>query len=172
MFELLTAAARILRRKRHDSDTVTGFYPLSQIESAAVWIDASKAGVAELVSEIQDFFNSRNIRVKIYALNLEELTFFREDTVDASFFHESDINWFGCIKKRKKTPAIDYDVDLFISMIAEDLYAIEDAALCSKAKMRIGRLPKKYYDITVSGQVQAGGSEVFKTLSNLLIKVK
>lgn len=170
--ELLQYPARLLRRRRHKRLSSTGIVPLSEIKTAAIWIDGDNMDVPDLCTEIKEYFRGKGIEAGIYALALAEDIFYIESSADAAIFHESDINIFGWAKRRKKTPAINPDVDLFISIYPNDEYIIEDAAICSRAKMKIGRIPSKIYDIVISGQIQTPCGEVFKIVTDILEKIK
>jgi len=172
MVTLLKYLARHIRRRRVKTILATWLLPLSSIKRVAVWVDGSSSDVVDVVNEIHAFFGPRGKKVKVYCLNLNENKYFREDIINATFLHKSDINWYGCFKNGKNNPTIDRNIDLFISLYPREHYAIEDALLCSKARMRVGRIPSKLYDFTISGAENNTDIEIFRMITNLLTIIK
>lgn len=175
MAGLLALMARNSSLKKHRSKVPTGMTPLDEIKKATVFVDSVQNNFTELITEINDFFENRQIEVRVFVLALKSTNALAEGQFKADFLHRKNINWYGRIKRNKRTPQIPADDDLFISLSQDDCYPIEYAARTSNARFKIGRT--KYsdnlYDIVfTNGKAQKDDLTAFRAISDFLTKVR
>lgn len=131
--------------------SLTGIEPLSEIQTAVVFIDADIPGVVQNIARIHEYFNSRGKKAYIYAVSMGA-QLLSEGLQKATFIHKDDLKWYGRPKKGKRHPKLDMEEDMFISLFSEDSFPVEYAARCSNARFKIGRhqLDRDTYDLVVT----------------------
>ena len=176
MTDLFTLFWRRRALRRDASGVPTGFAPLSRIRRAAVFLDATAPDGAAAIGAVHAWCRKHGIEVQVYALSLSEVQHLNEGRFPAVFFHRQDLNWYGRIRRREKTPAVSPEADLFISLIPDPLFAVEHAATSSKAFFKVGRhnTRQQLFDLVVAdpeGRSFSQG-EVFAEMTGLLEKVR
>lgn len=154
----------VAKNDRKDSISPDG------MSTATIFIDGTMQGTVELIEKIHSFFSGMGIRASVYALLFDSSKPYSNHAIDAVFISHRDINWYGRIKT-SKAPT---DGDLFISLLSENLFAIECAVKCSGAALKIGCCQEisKAFDIFISGFGGLPQNETFTEISKLLQKIK
>ncbi len=176
MPSFITEFFRSRALRRDASPVPTGFAPLSRVRKAAVFVDGSAPDGGRVISAVRAWFDAQGKEVSVYVLNLSDVQFLGEGPLQAAFLHKKDVNWYGRIRRRRRTPQVDRDVDLFISLIPEPHFAVLHAAVSSRAVFKVGRFdtPEQLFDLVVrdrDGQPSSQG-EVFSTIAGILEKVQ
>lgn len=85
-----------------------------------------------------------------------------------------DISIFGLPRKGRRHPQVNPATDLFINLTAGTVFAADYCAICSSAKMKVGRLnPRKgVYDLLILNSESFTQSEVFKQMSSIMLRIK
>lgn len=148
---LKAAAQRRSLKGWEKNSKLTGIEPLSEIQTAVVFIDANIPGVVQNIARIHEFFNTRGKKAYVYAVSMGA-QLLSEGMQKATFIHKEDLKWYGRPKRGKHHPKLDMGEDMFISLFAEDSFAVEYAARCSNARFKVGRrqLERDTYDLVVT----------------------
>lgn len=176
MPSLLTRLFRRRALRRDASPVATGFAPLSRMRKAAVLVDGSAPDGARVISAVRSWFAARGMDLSVYVFDLSDTQLLGEGRLQADFIHKKDINWYGRLRRRGRTPRIDPEVDLFVSLIPGPLFAVEHAAVSSRAVMKVGRFDAcgQVFDLVVHDRDDQASTqgEVFTTITGILEKVQ
>lgn len=147
-----TALVRAIAIRKHRSQVKTGLVSLSAVRKVMILLDPQAQDAETARKEAVAFFSGKGIKV------------------DAIIASSKDLNWYGRLKIKER------DEDIFISLYAGNKFEARYEAVCSKAKMKIGRLPLKndVFDIIVTdtGKSAAGQLEVFETIKKILTHIE
>ncbi|MBR1869164.1 MAG: hypothetical protein IJ799_03760 [Bacteroidales bacterium] len=172
MFESLKRALRQRALRRHASSVPTGIMPLGKIRKVAVFMDAGGMEAAECARAVRDWAASKGKDLSVYALALSKEAAAVEGAVNLT---PSDLNFFGRVRRSKKVPAVDGNVDLLISLFDGDPFAVEFEAVSVGAAFKAGRvqLPGDVYDLVVNAPEgeKCTQEEAFREMVSLMEKI-
>ena len=85
-----------------------------------------------------------------------------------------DISIFGLPRRGRRHPQVKLDTDLFINLTSGDTFAADYSAICSSAKMKVGRRNpgRSVYDLLILNSENYTQSEVFKQMSSIMLRIK
>lgn len=162
----LVNLARNISEASGRSGTVPGLVPLSKVQKAVVFVDASKPGFLDLVAAVHKFFDAHKIVVNVFAINLGEQPF---TGMEKGFVlvGKKRMSWYGTAK-----PYLP-DEQLFIDLTEGDIYATRNAAIRSVALVKMARrqLPHGEINLEITASEQYSQMQVFDTLCKLLEKI-
>lgn len=160
--------------RRNSSSVRTGIEPLSNISRVKIFLDAAGQDCVSCITAINAYFKPKGIETDIYVLSFGEQVI-SEGTIKATFYHKRDINWYGRISTGKRTIQMEESEDMFLSLIPDDIFAVELAARSSNARFKAGRFQKKgnLYDLVVTDRdgVTATQSIAFTQITEILDKI-
>lgn len=162
----LVTLARNISEASGRSGIVPGLVPLSKVQKAVIFVDASKPGFLQLVEAIHKFFDERKIVINIFAMNLGEQPY---TGVEKGFLlvGKSRLSWYGTAK-----PYLP-DEQLFIDLTEGNFYATRNAAIRSVALVKMARrqLPHGEINLEITASEQYTQMQVFDTLCCLLQQI-
>lgn len=156
----LKCLVRVVSLHRYASHVRHGIFPLGQMKSAAVFVDASDSEAETVCAEVQQFFSGLGLPVLILSPG------------------RKDLNFAGFMRRGVRMPeGRKRNEDLFISLAdGPDCFASEFEARCSPACFRIGRtsLDGDVFDIVVRSPegTQTSQREAFSAIKEYLSKIK
>ena len=165
-----------LRRQalhKFQSNVPTAIIPITEIHSATVLMDASDSSHEACAKAVQAYFKSRNVKVRIIYTYLEKLE--KTDTPPAdrnATLLKRDLDWCGRPSLSKLTFISGPESDLFISLMGEKTYPAEFIATWFPARFKIGGFPLKVFDIVLDGREGQSQGEIFRSIEELLEKIR
>lgn len=135
--------------------------PLSEVKSAAVFINAGEPQAAEAAEAVRKFFGAARIPVMILSPKQEELNF--------ALYMKPE---FRCPEGKAR------EEDLFISLASDrECFAAEFESACSPARFKVGRLDYKRmvpFDLTVYPEKdgESGQAAIFEVMKEYLLKIR
>lgn len=169
----LKAIARRYDLKKRASNVPAGLIGMKDIRSAVIFVAADDVEMSRMVADIRGLFGKKGIRLDIYAFDPDRKQHFGEANMEAVFIHRNNVNWYGRIRRNKRTPVIEEHSDLFISLLADPLYPVEREALCNSARIKMGRHSPEIYNIVVEDAQDTSSTqrEAFGKMWELLQKI-
>ena len=167
----LVSLVRALAVRRNSSKVKTAFVPLGKLHSASVIIDADQSDSQNCADFVTAFFSKCGISLSLYALSLAKEPV---QIKGATLLSSKDISVFGLPRKGRRHPQVKLDTDLFINLTAGASFAADYSAICSSAKMKVGRRNpgRSVYDLLILNSENYTQSEVFKQMSSIMLRIK
>lgn len=173
--KFISIVQRISLRHLDSDPKRTGLEPLSNIRSAAVFIDANVPGAVPVINSVHEYFRSRDIKVQIIAITSGEMIF-GESMYDATFIHKDDLNWYGKPIEGDEHPNLNLGEDLFLSLFPDNSYTVEYLARCSGARFKIGRkqISDNIYDLVISenGDFNLNQQQAFQAIMKFVEQIQ
>lgn len=161
---------RAISLHRHRSQRGTGLTPLSKIHSVMLLLDADDKSASKCAISAKKYFTTKGLECKAYAFSEEK----EHAAVDGTtLLLKRNFNWFGRPKRSRRSPAVNFDADLFIDLTASGIYAAEYCARCCKAEFKISRKQTKdsIFNLVIDSEGY-DAAEVFESLIPLLESVR
>lgn len=175
MTSLLKILARSISLHKHASRTQTGIIPFRSVRTAVLFLDSSSPDFLLTIKDATSFFNANGIEAHMYAVCSDDLLFSGNSITGVTLLHKRNINWFGRIKKNKRTPEIFTGEDIFISLCNPDSFAVSHAAAASTAKVKVGRMNpgREIYNIVITdAETPSPQGEVFSTAASIISRMR
>ena len=173
MANLFIRTARRLALRRHAGRTATSIRPLSAVRSAVVLFSASSPGDLSLAGEIRGFFASKSVECHVFALNTGEEPLSAEGV---QVIGRKGLNWFGRVRRNRRTPSLQCGEDLFVSLVRSGEFAAVYAARCSNALFKVGcdTSCNDVFDLMVTAPegVECTQKMIFGTIVYMLEKIR
>lgn len=161
---------RAISLHRHRSQRATGLTPLPRIHNVMLLLDAGDDSASKCAIAARKYFTDKGLECKAYAFSEEK----EHNAVDgAILLVKRNFNWFGRPKRSKRSPAVNFDADLFIDLTTSGIYAAEYCARCCKAAFKVSRNQTKdsIFNLVINSKGYSA-AEVFENLTPLLESVK
>lgn len=123
--------------KSHAPKTELELYPLEKIKTVNAFIDVTAPDAPSLVNDLKNFFGGRGIELRIYSVLAPEVLS-APSIEGVTIIPSNKLNLIGSIRKSRKHPLIKTGEDMFLGLSEGD-FAADFAAICSDAKMKVGR---------------------------------
>ncbi len=176
---LIGRIQRFFRNKalrRDGSKVPSGMMPVSDIRTAAFIIDVEDSSFDVCKQSIQSFSREYGMKTEIFFLDMRKIG--SEDRLITSITNTilaRDLNWFGKPSDEKMKLLLDFNPDLFVSLVKDGGFPADYVAACCTARFKIGRrqLPGKVFDLVVSDPPGKDHqeAEVFGYVKNYLLKI-
>ncbi len=161
---------RAISLHKHHSERETGLTPLSKLHSVMLLLDADDDSAGKCALAAKKYFAAKGLECKAYAFSGEKEHVAVEGT---TLLLKRNFNWFGRPKRSRRSPAVDFEADLFIDLTASGIYATEYCARCCKAGFKISRKQTKdsIFNLVIESDGY-GSAEVLENLIPLIETVK
>lgn len=159
--------------RKHAYTGGTAIVPLSNIKTATVLIDAEESSADECKSAVQSYLRSKGISVSFLFTDFRKID--ESDRLITSIkgtILKKDLNWYGCPSAEKISMLKNECTDLFISLTSSSDYTFTFIANCISARFKVGRTQLATFDMILNGSEKMSQTDVFKSIVNLLEKVK
>ncbi len=166
---LFVQIARKIALARHRSKSVHNICPLSQCRISLVLLDGSKSGLQECSDSVEKFFRERNIQCRIFVINTQKdaapVTISGAKTLTIK-----NVNWFGRVRRSKKSPKVIGDEDILINLLPLDNFTAYYISVCSPAKFKIGIYDTSDHinDLSISNTDGFSQGQIFNQISNII----
>ncbi len=162
MIESIKKIFRKWALKKHSSTVPTQITPLSDIRTAAAFIDVEDSSFDDCKESILAFYRDNNIKGEIFFLDFRKID--SEERLITSITNtilRKDLNWYGKPSAEKLGLLDNLNPDLFISLAKSTDFPIEFMAKHCRASFKIGReqLPGDVYNLVVSDSQTKSSSE-------------
>lgn len=167
----VVSVVRAIAVRRNSSKVKTAFVPLGKLHSVCAIVDADQPDSQNCADFVAAFFSKCGISLSLYAISLAKEPV---SINGATMITSRDISVFGLPRKGRRHPQVNPATDLFINLTAGTVFAADYCAICSSAKMKVGRLnPRKgVYDLLILNSESFTQSEVFKQMSSIMLRIK
>ncbi|MBR6345962.1 MAG: hypothetical protein IKR69_01070 [Bacteroidales bacterium] len=178
MLEAIKQIFRARALKKNASKVETSLLKLSDIHSAAVFIDVEDTSWEEAKNMLVRYFRDRGIRAELFFFDFRKLDEGeRLITSITNTILKKDMLWYGRPSKEKLDLMLPEEApDLFLSLMRNGGFAMEYLAKSSRARFKVGRaqLPGNTYDLVVAdpeGKIVSEAAAL-KTVFSLLEKIQ
>lgn len=161
--------ARNIALARHRSKSAHNICPLSLCKSSLVLLDGTKPELQSCVDSIEKFFGERRIQCRVFSINLQKDV--SPAPIDgAKTLTLKNVNWFGRVKRSKKSPKVSDDEDLLINLLPKDNFTAYCISVCSPAKFKIGIYDTNDHlnDLLISNTEGFSQKQIFDQISNII----
>lgn len=159
----IISLGRAISLRKHRSQRESRLTPLPKIHSVMLLLDANDSSAGKCALAAKKYFTATGLECKVYAFSGEKEHVSVEGAI---LLAKRNFNWFGRPKRSRRSPAVDFEADLFIDLTASGIYAAEYCARCCKAAFKVSR--KQTNDSIFNLVMESDGYSAAEVLENLI----